>query len=1344
MSEQLTGFCPNCGNKLVYGKNESTVMCYACDSVISVDEFSSKSSSSVAGEGFGASAMMPAMMMGFDNPESGVVFVENFFENYDWVAYAIDADIVIPEIAEVVKNNKMKNGACAVSWYLDYKALAYPVRKKIEGLAQHQKEMGELYNPVDPTAALDLFDSYRNICVALKKAEKDIFKQLETAIKYAEKFALEADKLSEIKNDLASLKALFEKEVVWVKEINEIPAYVEASKAASREIAAKLAEKGINAEEVYASAVAQYNDGTPNKSVALAKFESIRGYEDSVTYIKKINQYFNFNDEVYRAFGKHFIYKEEDYTPTFDLKNLTKNKGCSVFKKKDKKAEAAAPAEDAPQAVKALALYEVVDGKPAKEAAIKGITKILTCYGGRLYYIKSNAGIHCFDIYSKAETCICKGKDEDFKNDKGNLECKLMSNGSSFYMVKLFKEEKVAEIAKKGCSAFKKKDKKGAKNAAPVEDHKLNPYCVVLVDMKNNTCKSVIKELVEFERNYGDKIFYYYAYKPEVPAKSGCLSKFKKVEEPETKKRLMVCDIITGTNKEISEDCQLYAVSGDYIIYSFWKPNQYNKDLHAFNLETDKDVILEKNVYNYFSVIDGKVYYTVGNAAYSPLVRIDLDGNNRIEIMPNVENVIGERGGWLYVLKGRGSNSILAKISNDGKEFVVICTQVSKYVRMDGNYLYYVDIYNNLRVVRIDGKYNRKLAENVHKIFPCEEGLYYTRNETVASGETALSLYLMDRRGRNIKKMVFNVDYVQNDPNTNTLYHSKTENVRFKVYLPKQEDKATYEFHKITKYSVLDKATGESKLFLTLGWPEGNKETGCLKKKKVNYIYEEAPIRPTYERESIADTTDAEDTTIEAPAKVKLPGCIPEKSGCAKILTPLIGAFNKGGKTNLPNKGGKQSAKTKLFSMKSTKSAAKSTSSAKSKKAMKLDPKLPILAIVVYTLLALGIMVLIKRTNPYYIGNGFFSVAWPILVGALCAVIALALLGIVPLLNLKAMKGSKVIAIFYVLTALVWVIAAFCGIGSAFGSSDRTSGDGGKQSLYLNQENYIYLDKREEKELLIDIPRDGEYVFYFELTDPNAPITVSFSNDGFETNFSGSNHLTRYLQSGYQTIVVSFMERSDYGSLYLTIESNEAFAENATKVVGLSSADSDGFPAQVDTYNSAWFEFVAPQDGNYYFTLDDFNFAHLIGYSDENDTGSLYYSTFNAYVNQGESYFIEVVGNDYSKVSVDFKVTGEGLSKDDASSLSTYFTYNKYLAQGGYLWLTFNANADSDYNLHVYAKEGYVEAQLYYEDSFGNLSNHSSNIGYQFDLQEGLVGNETIYVMIYANTETTLELTLSN
>ena len=45
MSEtMLTGLCPNCGNKLVYGKGESTVFCFACDSSVDTSVFSEKRS----------------------------------------------------------------------------------------------------------------------------------------------------------------------------------------------------------------------------------------------------------------------------------------------------------------------------------------------------------------------------------------------------------------------------------------------------------------------------------------------------------------------------------------------------------------------------------------------------------------------------------------------------------------------------------------------------------------------------------------------------------------------------------------------------------------------------------------------------------------------------------------------------------------------------------------------------------------------------------------------------------------------------------------------------------------------------------------------------------------------------------------------------------------------------------------------------------------------------------------------------------------------------------------------------------------------------------------------------
>ncbi|MBR2321752.1 MAG: DUF5050 domain-containing protein [Clostridia bacterium] len=1321
MSEQLTGFCPNCGNKLVYAKNDTTVTCYACDSVINAEEFSGKASSSVANEGLGAvAASMPLMMMGFDNPESGIVFIENFFDNYDWETYMEDTDLAIPEIAEVVKNNKMKNGACATSWYLDYKALAYPVRKKIEGLAMLQDKMAALYNPVDSTNALEVFDVFRRICSVLKDQEADIFKQLETAIKYAEKFSLDADLLAEMNNDFDSLKNLFENEVFIAKEINEVAGYLSAAKEASRKIADDLMyNKGINAESIYESALMKYNDGSPNKNAALSLFEQVRGYEDSVEYIKKINQYFNFNDEVYRAFGKHFIYKSEDYAPTLDIKQL-KAKGCSMFQKK-----AAAPTEDAPQPVKALSLYEIVDGKPAKEATIKGIVKIITCYGSRLYYIKSNAGIHCFDIYSRTETCICKGEDADFIIDK----CKIMSDGSSFYMVKLYKEEKAAALAKKGCSLLqgKGKNKKGATSdkSSLAENHVLNPYCVVVVDMKSNTCNMVIKEMAEFERNYGDKIFYYYSYKPEI-VQSGCMSKFKKVEEPEAKKRLMVCDLTTKTSKEISEDCQLHTVSGDCILYSMWRPNRYNKDLHSYNLEMNVDTLIEKNIYNYFNVFEGKVYYTVGNDKYAPLVRNNLDGTERIEVMPNVQNIICERGGWLYVQKGSNSNSVLAKVSADGTKRVVICTQVSKFVRFEGNYLYYVDIYNNLRVVRIDGKGNRKLAENINKIFPCEDGLYYTRQEKVSAKDSALSLYFMDKDGRNIKKMVFDVDYVQNDQPTNTLYHSKTENVRFKVYAPKQEDKATYEFHKITKYSILDKATGESKLFLTLGWPSSETKAGCLKKKSVAMIYEEAPVRPTYEREDITDTTNPEDVALDAPAAMKLPGCIPEKSGCATLLK------SAGGKTNLPNNGGKQSAKTKLFSMKSTKSAAKSTSSAKSKKAVKVEPKTLMLSLAVYVLLALGIMTLIKRTNYHYMGHGLVGMLWPVLIGLLCAAIALALLGILPL-NLNKVKGGKVLAVFYIVTALLWIATGFVGMGF---SSSSVSNDNHKGSIYTNQSNYVYVADGEEAHYSLYISESGEYLF--KLSNCYDDVYIYTDANG-STYLDSSNNYQAVidLYSGTNDITVKYVSSYTSGSFNLTVSKYEPFAENATKIVGTPSMGQDNtYSVSVSTSNVRWFELIAPQSGYYTFSLDSYD-AYMVAYTNEDDTGNEHTSSFQVYLDEGDFYFIKIKGNTSYSTSVDFTVSGAGLTSDNAIEMSNNSSYDVYIAEGGYVWLKFYAYSGYTYSVSV--GSNYTNTYIY--NGSGYTENNYS--GYTYSTSASSSYGEYFYVRINATTGGNVSVSLS-
>ena len=132
--------------------------------------------------------------------------------------------------------------------------------------------------------------------------------------------------------------------------------------------------------------------------------------------------------------------------------------------------------------------------------------------------------------------------------------------------------------------------------------------------------------------------------------------------------------------------------------------------------------------------------------------------------------------------------------------------------------------------MRIDGKEDRVLAENVANVIVSSEGLYYTRIESIDGRKRAFSLYLMDKGGHNIKKVEFNLVSYAEDLKTGIITYAREEKVRFKCYLPGKEDEAAIEHHDITRYYEMDKETGDTKLVLTLGWPEAEEEKKTAEK----------------------------------------------------------------------------------------------------------------------------------------------------------------------------------------------------------------------------------------------------------------------------------------------------------------------------------------------------------------------------------------------------------------------------------------------------------------------------------------------------------------------------------
>ena len=838
----LSGVCPNCGSKLIYEQEDQSVMCYACDSLINVADFASGKSADSAKAG-GVGNIAAPVMAGFDNPESGVVFIENFFETYAWKEYQMDAEIDIPEISGVIGNNKMKNGAQAASWYLDYKGLAVPVRKKIEGLALLAEKIGAAYNPDDLTEAYESYDLYVNVAKKLLEEKENIFKRLDNAIKYAEKFKLDKAKLTEIKTDVEELRAMYDRDVRIVNDVSELPAYLAAQAALNNEKSRELAMQGIDAKSAYEEALQVYNGDNPDKSGALILLERVRGYGESVKLINNINQYYGFEGELYRFFGKHFVFKNESYVETLNVKELgKKEKGGKKAQEEAQQQLAAAP--------KALALYEVVDGEPAKEPIVKGIAQMITCYGGKIYYFKLNQGVYSYNVYNNTETLIDAGKTADYMisaDGKTGYQYALINNGKSFLVKKrAVKEMRPVEGGKKG-------------QMEETADVTLNSESVIVVDMVNEIAKKTIPAMqkVVFPAmtkegrkvlNLTSRVFYTFVEKSMPVQAKGCGSK-KKEPVVELKTKFMVCNLATGECKQVlDENCEICTVYKDKIVYVLHNPNKYNQNLLVFDMKTGESNVVESNIYRYFDVIDGKVYYLVGNAEYCPLVRNGFAGDSREEIMQNVEKILCDIGGWLYVRKGKGRNAVLVKVSANGKKRVVLCSQLKKFIGFYGNLIYYTNYDDELRSVRIDGKNDIGVAKHIDEVYPMEKSLYYTRKEAVDDDEEALSIYKMDKDGRNVRKVVFNVEKVAVDELTSKLYFKKGETARFKVYEPKKEKEAVLIDYPLQRYYAMDMHTEEVQLVLTLGLPHSqDRKTGCGgKKTTVDKVYEETSWTPSY------------------------------------------------------------------------------------------------------------------------------------------------------------------------------------------------------------------------------------------------------------------------------------------------------------------------------------------------------------------------------------------------------------------------------------------------------------------------------------------------------------------
>ncbi|MBE6644963.1 MAG: DUF5050 domain-containing protein [Ruminococcaceae bacterium] len=810
--------CPSCPKPLWFRKSDRIVECECCNNVYTPDELLNRASRAVKASNAQASVSSPDLFQLIDDPDSGIIYLDSRFQTYNWKSYCENPEIIIPEIEAMVEKNKIKHAASPSAWNLDFISVATPLTKKIEGVGEIASDMAKRYSAEDNAEIFSSFDKYRMLVSGIIDAKEELLHRLASDVAFAEKLGMDAAKLDGMKAELDKIEKLTAS-LKLPAELYDVPEIAEAQTKLDKAKIAEFSAKGINAESNYSKALAMFEAGNSDRGRTVELFESVRGYKKSVGYIDKLNKYFDFHGQFYAFMGKYYTYKAVQKTATvFDPKAKGENNNAENTQEE--------------YVGTAYSFFEVIDGKPSEKPVINDITKIIAVYGNNLYYVKLNKSICAYNFFTENEIELDKG---DSLGDHIITDIKFNSGLTSFFLKKKLHAKK---IDAKGCFAklFKK---------APQTIERKNNYSIIEVNMCKCEVSTLVEELVDVTEYYKDNLFYTAAHE----------------NSEDDRLYFNVVNVNTKENKQILDmNCEIHNVVENHVIYSLYTPNDYNRDLHSYNIETGEDVLIEANIYDYFSAIKGRVFYTVGNDAYCPLFSNSVKGDDRLEIMTKVQNVAAVRADWMYIIKGYGINAALIKISSDGKLRFVVCTQFKKSVLINDNYVYYIDTANSLRVVRSDGMNDTLIADNINgdNVIIDKNCIYYTRYEAVSNTQRNSSLYRMDIDGHNIRKLVFNVSKIKSY-DEDTIFVSRNEKAVFEFTIPaaKASEEPTIETktYNLTRYYTYDKKSEKLDTILTIGLPHSNKydvKVGCFgKREERESTFREITPKPEFRRKNI-------------------------------------------------------------------------------------------------------------------------------------------------------------------------------------------------------------------------------------------------------------------------------------------------------------------------------------------------------------------------------------------------------------------------------------------------------------------------------------------------------------
>ena len=818
----LSGVCPYCPAVLEYAEDSRAVTCHSCGNVVPTrilrpldfakrENFENEEDKRIAD--------------GVTSSSAGIIYFDNFCDSYNWKEFALHPTLSIPTLESIREACKIKFSADPLTYLLDFRCIAIPVLKKIEGLDVLEVEIIDNYKSDDLSDLFEYVDLYSAVTQAIVEKRSSLIKALATDIKLAKKFGANPV----IVHDLEQTYYLFVEKIAAVKvasDIEDIPGYQKAKTIRDAKLAIKIRKKGIDAEKTYQKAVELLEAG--NIDNALHLFASVYGYKDSEKYINDNSKIFKFNNELAEMASNYYLIKQ-DSNPIFD------------------------PKLPNPTYEGVMSLYKINNATPSKSPSLTMISDVIHSFGSKIFFMRNNVSICCYFTESTNFDANVKILDEAPSGDYVIRHPKPIYYSSD--KTKFFIRKKLREISsvKKGCFGRKKVTKKLAENRG-------NNYSIVLVDMDNATSKIILPEVIDIMDYYNDKIFY------------------TMLEKGSSYPSFRVYDIEKETSTEIlNSNCLIHSVNNGKIIYSLRVGDTFNTDIYSIDIETREAHLIDSNIRKYYTTHGNRVFYTVGTEEDIRLYSANYDGTKRCEVMLNPGRICTVSSGWLYYVNGTGVNTCLMKVSLDGSKNILVASRFEKLVKMLNGYIYYIATNGDLKVVRCDGSNDTRIAPNIDdlsRIIIDKENVYYLKKDFVGvsqNGEGTLgySLYSTDLKGKDLHKIAHDIASMV-EYNDRYIYLCKQRNSKYSVVTPIDSKNSSTEIidATLTYYVSYDKTNKTFADIVRLGTPSAKMVTYRKSKlpfsKYVNDYSTITELQSEFVRRDIAPIGLVEKEEIEA------------------------------------------------------------------------------------------------------------------------------------------------------------------------------------------------------------------------------------------------------------------------------------------------------------------------------------------------------------------------------------------------------------------------------------------------------------------------------------------------